>query len=841
MILRFLTLFTISAYWMILPVQSQDVNTVDLTGEWKFRRAGTREWLPARVPGVVHMDLLRNKAIPDPHDGANESKLQWISDVGWEYMKTFRYEEDKFAWRHIELVCKGIDTYANVYLNDSLILVTNNMFQEYYTEIKRFLHIGPNTLRIQFPAVKPHIEAEYRKLPHELPGDEKVVARKAGYHFGWDWGPTYLTSGIWRPIYIREWQGVKFLGVQFIRKQLTDTLATMAAQFTMFAELDDPAEIRLFIDTTEILRQSVNLVQGPNVIRGDFGIPKPKRWWPFGMGEQSLYNFGYEVWFNGRLVGKGTQRVGLRTVELVQERDSLGQSFYFLVNDKPLFAKGANYIPQDNFLPRVTDADYRSLLEDVRNANMNMLRVWGGGIYENDIFYDLCDEYGILVWQDFMFANAMYPGSEEFIDNVRTEAIQNIVRLRHHPCIALWCGNNEIDEGWKNWGWQKQYNISPEDSADIYRDYRMLFTVVLPNAVKRFDTARAYIPTSPLHGWGQPESLTEGDSHYWGVWWGDEPLTSYQQKVGRFMSEYGFQSFPDIATIRSFTRPEDRKQGSAVMNAHQKHARGYEIIDTHLMRDYKKPKDFESYAYVSQLLQARGIISAIEAHRRHQPYCMGTLFWQLNDCWPVVSWSARDSRGIKKALFHHLPEAYDLLLISPVVEDGRVKVFIANDDWRPHGGVMTIKLIDFEGNMYSDEGFNVEIPGNSSYVYYDTLQTALLRNMDTARVFLLATYKGHMSGVQIRNLLYFTSPRHLNLPLPAIAKTVTSHPDGYKITLFSEKLVKNLWLSTNFDGDFSVNYFDLLPNESREVIFKTTKRDPKFSDKIVIRSLVDSY
>ena len=823
-------------------VPAQDINTFELDGGWKFRKAGTKEWYPAKVPGVVHLDLMRNNLIPDPYLRDNESKLQWIGEVGWEYMKTFQYGEMNFAWRHIELVSKGLDTYANVYLNDSLILVSDNMFREWYVDIKRFLQIGTNTLRIQFPAIIPENKIRYDKLKNKLPGDEKVVCRKAAYQFGWDWGPKLVTCGIWRPIYIREWNAVNVLGVQYIQKKLTDTLANMAAQFTIFSELGDSAEIRLFHDTTEILRQPVILNKGPNIIRGDFSIRNPARWFPNGMGNPTLYNFGYEVYFSGRLVGEGRQKIGLRTIELVQEKDSTGKSFYFKVNGSPLFIKGANYIPQDNFLPRVTDSAYRSIIADVKNANMNMLRVWGGGIYENDIFYDLCDENGIMVWQDFMFANAMYPGNKEFLDDVRDEAIQNIVRLRRHPSIALWCGNNEIDEGWKNWGWQKQYGYNAEDSAAIYKNYRFIFNLILPNNVKRFDTARIYIPTSPLHGWGRPESLTEGDSHYWGVWWGKEPFLNYERKVGRFMSEYGFQGFPDYSTIRKFTNPEDRSLASPVMKAHQKHPTGFETIDEYLLRDYRKPKNFESYAYVSQLLQAKGIVSAIAAHRRARPYCMGTMYWQLNDCWPVVSWSSRDYYGKKKALQYAIPAAYDKMLISPVVEDGHVKVYICSDDPQIYRATMTVKVMDYTGNIYSDEGFTVDIPGNSSLVYYDTIQSALLGKLDPKAVVLLVTLKGaSFSGLEAKNLLYFVAPKDLELPVPAIEKVITATPAGYNIRLTCDKLVKNLYLSTSVPGDFSDNYFDMLPGESVDIKFTTSKKSPKIADLIIVRSLADTY
>ncbi len=821
---------------------AQDFGTIDLSKGWKFRRAGTKEWMPARVPGNVHLDLLRNKMIPDPYFRDNEEKLQWIGEVGWEYTRTFNMDEGEFAWRHIDLVAEGLDTYANVYLNDSLILVADNMFREWYANIKTVLRIGPNTLRVQFPANIPQIKAEYGKLPYKLPGDERVVCRKAAYHYGWDWGPKLVTSGIWRPIYIRKWNAVNVLGVQFIQKSLTDTLATLAAQFTMFAELDDSAQIRLFHDSTEILRQSVSLKRGPNQLRGEFMISKPELWWPNGMGKPILYNFGWEVWFNGQMAGKGKQRVGLRTIDLVQDKDSTGRSFYFKVNGMPAFIKGANYIPQDVFVPRVTDSAYRQLIRRVTDANFNMLRVWGGGIYENDIFYDLCDENGIMVWQDFMFANAMYPATKEFLDNVRDEAIQNIVRLRRHPSLALWCGNNEIDEGWKNWGWQKQYGYTTEDSTEIHRNYRWMFNGILQNNVRRFDTARAYIPSSPLHGWGRPESLKEGDSHYWGVWWGKEPFSVYEKKIGRFMSEFGFQAFPDYSTILKFTSQEDRVLGSAVLKAHQKHPTGFETIDEYLLRDYRKPKNLEMYGYVSQLLQAKGIVSAIEAHRRAKPYCMGTMFWQLNDCWPVVSWSSRDYYGKSKALDYAISSAYDNMLISPVVENGRVKVHIVNDYPLVYRATMTVKVMDFEGNLFSDEGFTVDIPGHSSLVYYDTLQTALLGNLDPKGVLLLVTLKGAaMIPWQVKNSLYFVPPRDLSLPVPVITKSVTPNAQGYMIHLSCDKLVKNLYLSSSVAGDFSGNYFDMLPGEEVDIQFYTKKKDPAMESKILVKSLIDSY
>ncbi len=393
--------------------------------------------------------------------------MQWISDIGWEYEKTFIISDTIFQHPHIELVCEGLDTYANVYLNDTLIIVADNMFREWDADIQSLLRIGPNKLRIQFPSTTAENKRRYELLNHKLPGDEKVVCRKAAYQFGWDWGPTLITSGIWKPIYIRCWDFVNFIGVRFIQKNLTDSIADLSAVFTFYAAVPDSALIELNINDKILAAKYVNVKYKVNNAKVDFQIRNPHLWWPNGLGDPYLYPIHYKIHFAGRLVAEGTQNLGIRTIRLQEDNDTAGSSFKFVVNDIPVFIKGANYIPQDNFPSRVKDSSYRALIASVKAANMNMLRVWGGGIYEKDIFYDLCDQNGILVWQDFMFACALYPDNRDFIRNIQIEAIQNVIRLRNHPCIALWCGNNEIDEGWKNWGWQKQYGYTAKDSAEI--------------------------------------------------------------------------------------------------------------------------------------------------------------------------------------------------------------------------------------------------------------------------------------------------------------------------------------------------------------------------------------
>lgn len=835
------TIFSVILFLIITtPVFSQETHQIDLNGSWKFRKAGTKQWLDAKVPGTVHTDLMANKLIQDPFFGNNEKDLQWISDIGWEYMKTFNISDTLFRNRHIELVCQGLDTYANVYLNDSLVIVADNMFREWYADIRYLLKIGSNTLRIQFPSVTVENKSRYDALPNKLPGDEKVVCRKAGYHFGWDWGPTLITSGIWKPVFIRTWNFTNTLGVQYIQRSLTDSVAELTGVFTVLTNLADTTEIRIYDGKNLLASQFAGMKKGVNTVRVNFSIKNPQRWWSNGLGEAHLYALKHEIYFAGRFESSAITKIGLRTLEMVQNNDTIGISFFFKLNGKPVFMKGANYIPQDVFLPRVKDSSYRAIIRSAAEANMNMLRVWGGGIYEKDIFYDLCDEYGIIVWQDFMFANAMYPGTKEFVKNVQAEAVQNIVRLRNHACLGIWCGNNEIDEGWKNWGWQKQYGYTKEDSTNVWRNYRRIFREMIPAAISKFDSLRPYIFSSPGIGWGFPLSMTYFDSHYWGIWWGNEPFSKYREKTGRFMSEYGFQGFPPMESIRKFTSPEDRQLQSTVMKAHQKHPTGYQIIDEYMLRDYQKPKDFESYGYVSMLLQSEGMKIAIEAHRRAMPVCMGSLYWQLNDCWPVVSWSSQDYYGNKKAFHFNVKKEYATVLVSPLAEKDRIDVFVISDSLKPIRGMMNITVSDFNGKKSFDTTFSMLVSANSSKTYATYKQYLLVPAKDTTKVFLTATFSAG-SKVLSRNILYFTAPKNLGLDAPVILKTIKPVTGGYSITLDSKNLAKDVYLIAPVKGEFSDNFFDLLPGETKTVFYKTPSKNPGFSEKLKIRTLRDTY
>jgi beta-mannosidase len=515
---------------------------------------------------------------------------------------------------------------------------------------------------------------------------------------------------------------------------------------------------------------------------------------------------------------------------------SFGQeSFFFELNGVPLFAKGANYIPQDPFQPRVGEEAYRQLIDNVCKANMNMLRVWGGGIYEEDLFYELCDEKGILVWQDFMFACAMYPGDTAFLENVKVEAIQNLKRLRRHPSIALWCGNNENKEGWHRWGWQPAF--SEAQRRDRWRDYEALFHKLLPELVATYQPEVDYWPSSPSYGRGNPRHLFEGDSHYWGVWHDAEPFDILAQRIPRFMSEFGFQAFPGPKTIAEFSAPEDRQLLSPVMQAHQKHPRGNELIMTYLERDLPKPRDFDDFLYLSQLLQAEGMRLGLEAQRRARPFCMGTLYWQLNDCWPVASWSGLDYRGRWKALHYAVREAFAEEMISVEKREEQLRLWLVSDRLDTLSNCeLQVELWGTRGRLLRVKRLPLELLPAQSQVY-EQLSAAAWGGKKAKKRFLRLALRDGEGKEVAEKFFYFLPPKDLNLPRPQLHWEVQKHQKGYWIHLRTDKPARAIRLSHPAEGWFSDNYFDLVPGAGKSILFHTQKEIPNFTLGLKVRSL----
>lgn len=791
---------------------------------WNFKKQGDSKLLQAKIPGTVHTDLLANKIIQDPFLGTNEKQLQWIENEDWEYETRFAISESEFKNQNIDILFEGLDTYAIVFLNEKLLLETGNMFRTWNKSVKNYLRIGDNHLKIIFKSAVNFGKEEARKLPYVLPGDEKVFTRKAQYQYGWDWGPKLVTAGIYRPIKLHFWNNLKIDNVRYEQISLTDELAKLNFIFTLNCQ--NAGRYTLKINNEA---KNFNLKKGVNKVQFPFEIKNPNRWWTNGLGEAHLYPFQINVSEKDKIIDSEKLNIGLRTIELIQEKDRIGTSFYIKINGIPIFMKGANYIPPDSFLPRVSDSVYKNIVKNAVDVNMNMLRVWGGGVYADDTFYDECDKNGILVWQDFMFACAMYPGDEKFLENVKNEVIDNVNRLQNHASIALWCGNNESDEGWKNWGWQKQYKYSAQDSTKIWNDYEKLFNNLIPKTLDSLlsKEKNIYWPSSPSIGWGKKESMLQGDSHYWGIWWGKEPFENYKKKVGRFMSEYGFQGMPNLETFKKFVTNDELDLSSEAVKWHQKHATGYEIINEYMERDYKVPKAFEDYIYVSQLLQADGMKTAIEAHRRAKPNCMGTLYWQLNDCWPVTSWSSVDYFGKWKALHYQVKRSFENVIISVDEDELNYKIYLLNDSLESFGGSFDFDLIDFNGNKLWSSDVVAVIPVNSSLMHFEiskkTFDTFNLKEV-------LLSVRLNSQDKIVKSFYYFVKPKDLKLTKPTI---VITKIDDLTIEISSDVLAKNVYLSSDENTFFSDNYFDVLPNE--KVVIKLSKSVKN----IIVKSLFD--
>ena len=804
------------------------VSETTLNASWQFKQKGADKYYSAIVPGTVHTDLLNNKLIKDPYYSDNEKSVQWIENEDWEYIGTFNCDYITLENKHIELNFEGIDTYAKIYLNNQLILECNNMFRSWNVDVKKYLKTGQNILRIEFESAVKKGKQEASKLPYTLPDGEKVFSRKAQYQYGWDWGPRLVTCGIYKPIKIICWNDVKLLSVNPIIKKLNDTIANI--DFVVETKSDTSISGRLNINAyhgeVNIAKLQYNnnyllkLKEGINTDTFHYSIRNPKLWNSNGLGDAHLYGYDIHLKYNNKTIYyKNT--IGLKIVELIRQKDSIGESFYFKLNGKPIFMKGANYIPQDNFVSRTTAKDYKKIIQMAKDAHMNMLRVWGGGLYADDEFYKECDRNGILVWQDFMFACAMYPGDSAFVENVKQEVAEQVIRLRNHPCIALWCGNNEIDEGWHNWGWQKQYHYSKKDSATIWNNYQNVFHKIIPDIINKLCPplegagGGIYHPSSPMIGWGHKESLQQGDSHYWGVWWGNEPFDVYNKKVGRFMSEYGFQSMPDYNTFKLVCDSTDMQLNSKSVASHQKHPTGYKTIQSYMERDYKVPNDFRKYIYVSQLLQRDGMKTAIEAHHRAKTYCMGTLYWQLNDCWPVTSWSAIDYTYNPKAFYYETKKLFNDISISISEEKNEYQIFVISDKLTDVKGTLTVSIKNMKGHVLFTNSSEQLITANESKIYFKVNKSdiELFTKND---IYLSAEFTDSKGKVLTKNTYCFVKAKALQLQAPELSINFSKEKNCLLIS--SKTFVKDVFLYCNDNNaQFSDNYFDLEPNQIIEI------------------------
>ncbi|MBL6878014.1 MAG: glycoside hydrolase family 2 protein [Flavobacteriaceae bacterium] len=852
--------FSLLFIFLLYNCSNENNDSIEISENWTFKNNIDSVWLEASVPGDVHTDLLKNGLIEDPFYRLNEHDLQWIDKTDWEYKTEFDLSQKDLNSHSLALEFQGIDTYSSIYLNDSLIGTTDNMFIGKTVDIKNFAKLGKNKLYIKLFSpinigVKLHDSLGYdissfngNDLAEigKVEGNKRVsvFTRKAPYHFGWDWGPRLVTSGIWQPINIKTWNYFNIEDL-YIRQISLDESASLVAEIELesYLEIDEMIS-EIYVDNQKVSTDLIYINKGANKIEIPFTIKDYELWWPNGMGNQNMYDVKVKLQSNNNFV-TSSKRVGLREINLVTSQDSVGNNFYFEVNKKPVFMKGVNYIPQDIFLNRVSDDKYEELLESAVDANMNMIRVWGGGIYENEIFYNLCDEKGLLVWQDFMFACAMYPGDEDFLKSVEQEAKYNVKRLRGHPSIALWCGNNEVRSAWKNWGWEKDVmeNQSPEIASVISKAYDDVFHKILPEVVNNLDTSTAYWPSSPGSTFsGGTESYTSGDAHYWGVWWGKEDFESYNQKVPRFMSEFGFQSFPEFSSVDKYTNESDYSIYSEVMKSHQRSSIGNSTIEDYMLRHYNKPKSFKGYLYVSQILQAYGMSIGMESHRRNKGYSMGSLYWQLNDCWPVASWSSIDYFGKWKALHYSTKKAFQPVLINFLKTDSEIELHIISDLLESKEVDLNLKVLSFSGEVLYELNKSYLLQQNSTMKAESLSIDWLNKNFDPNSSLLVASL--FSEEIEISNNNYYLSEfKDIKLTKPLIEYEIDELINTFEVSLKSKNLVKNVFVDIASSQNFSDNYFDMIPGKEYKI--SINKEESLTLDdikrKINFLSLFDTY
>ena len=828
--------------------------TSSLNGAWELYAAGEgvvrAAPIPATVPGCVHTDLLAAGRIDDPYYRDNESRLQWISETDWVYRRTFEVSEHLLAHERVLLRCEGLDTLATVRLNGRAAGVADSMYRVWEYDAKALLHPGENTIEVTFAAPAPYLREKdaQRRLPAWSVGAHRSFdggwLRKEPCSFGWDWGPILTSSGIWRDIALVAFDAARLEEVEIRQDHGTpgrvDVTVRLAAERVAPAPLT--ATVRLEFAGRVVAEANVPLDDG----RGEatLRVDAPRLWWPNGMGAQPLYDVTVTLRDGeGASLDVDERRIGLRTLRLDRHPDAWGESFQFVANGVPFFAKGANWIPADTFVARLTREQYARLLRDAASANMNMLRVWGGGIYESDDFYELCDELGLCVWQDFIFACGTYPTFDSaFMGNVRAEAEYNVRRLRHHPSLALWCGNNELEMGLVGDAWT--------ETTMSWEDYSRLFDELLPEVVGRLDPERDYWPSSPHTPVGDRRDFNNpdsGDAHLWSVWHGKMPFEWYRTCTHRFNSEFGFQSFPEPKAVATYTLPQDRNITSYVMEHHQRSGIGNTTIMTYLLEWFRLPTSFDMALWLSQILQGMAIKYAVEHWRRAMPRGMGTLYWQINDCWPVASWSSIDSLGRWKALHYMARRFYAPVLVS-ALEDakaGTLEVHLTNDLGEPVEGEVTWEVTTVAGERLGVGAMPASMGARATGpIGMLDLRPHLEAHGPRDLMIWLDLRVG--GKVVSTNWATFARPKHLELADPRITVDVgeAGADGGYPVTLSAERPALWAWLEL-VDGEarFADNFLHLAPGHPAEVT--VYPQEPTSAEALRralrVHSLVDTY
>jgi beta-mannosidase len=822
-----------------------------LNGAWQLHECGTDDWLPGRVPGGVHLDLMAAGRISDPFVCDEELRVQWVAERDWEYRREFVVEAGVAAAGRLDLVFDGLDTLADIRLNGELLGSADNMFRTWRWDVTGLVRPGKNELAVVFRSAV-RAGAEMDAIRHLDAANDQLTGaphlRKAPCHFGWDWGPKLPNIGFWQGVRLEGW-GVGRLDDVRLSQSMEAGHATVAVQVEIEradsgGAADGAPEVEVAIriehpDGTSQVARSV--VPGKRSVTSvEVEIDDPELWWPNGLGGQPLYRVQVELVAGGRRLDARTFRVGLRTLALRREPDEWGESLEFVVNGVPVFAKGSNWIPADSFPARVTTAQLDALLGAAAETNHNMIRVWGGGYYETEAFYDACDRLGILVWQDFMFACSVYPLTDAaYLANVEVEVREQVRRLRHRACLALWCGNNEMEAGWADWGWDRS------ETAELKAAYLRFFGETLPEWVSAEDGATPYWPSSPSSGNPLVEPLgeTTGDYHQWTVWHNLAPFDFYTEHTYRFVSEFGFESLPAMTTIQTFAAdPADWNLGSPILDLHQKNPAGNAKILYYLAQQFRLPREFEGLVYLSQVLQAEAMRVGVEHWRRERARCGGAMYWQLNDCWPVSSWAGIDYFGRWKALHYATRRFYAPVLLSCSLGDGEAAIALTNDRAEPWRGTVRWSLERLDGSVESSGEVAAAAAGCA------TAQIARIpapASIDERRSRVLVAELVEAGSRRSLVVTPFVPDKHLALTAPTLEVSVKLAPAGQAVVrLESDTLAR--WVELALDGAdtiFSDNYFDLPARRQIEVsfAFPADWSIERVRQALKVRSVVDTY
>jgi beta-mannosidase len=801
--MRLLVLLT--AFFPLLVSAQQELS-------WQVQHPKTKKWIAFGTHGSVQEMLIRTGELPDPFDGENEKKFGWIERYAWIFRTDFTLSAQDLSKEFVELEMPNVDTYAKIYFNGKYVGFTENTYVVYRFDVKKLAKPGRNEIRLEFESPvayqKKHMAEVGTVLPSPNDLDQVSAApycRKPQYQFGWDWALRITTIGMWKPARIVAYDVNRVTGhnISFStvdREKAAGTLSLFMQQATAG---------KLILRSSNFGEQIVEAKD--NVVTAKARVNDPVLWWPKGHGDQHLYKESWQLLSeSGQLIDSGSFFFGVRTSQLVQEEDKWGTSYVIRINGKDIFCKGANYVPQDIFPARVTDENVAAYIRTMAESNINMVRVWGGGYYPNDRFYEECDRLGIMVWQDFMFACAMYPGNDAFLKVIKPEFDQQIPRISAHPSVVLFNGNNEVDVAWKNWGFVKQYNLSEENCRLIGEYYDRVFKQLLPERISAF-TNTPYIHTSPLSNWGKAEYFDHGTQHYWGVWHGQDPIEDFGRKVGRFNSEYGFQSFPEFSTLLTFSDTSQWALDSPVMKQHQKSYVGNGMIAKHADLLYGKTSDFRRFVYNSQLTQSLAVSMAIAGHRTDMPRCAGTVFWQLNDCWPASSWSSIDYFGNWKALQYAVRDDYrDVAILAKIDTIGKERYFLVSDLYEGFPCTITATVSDLDGNPADTFTCRLAVINRTVMpVFGKELGQMKLEN------YLIDFTWNDNSGKRLTRSFTHIGKPYLPAQKGEISLRLVSNDLQSGAALYSvenTKFVRNLWIFGKATGlRFDRNFIDLLP------------------------------